>query len=437
MLRSINLALVLVTVGVSAAFGQRGPADQSLIPPKFELSAGYNNIHSNAPPGQTEYFNLNGGYVSGDFRITDWFSVGGEFTAGHANDISQLGQNLTLFTFLGGPRISRPGHRLVPFAEVLFGGAHGTDSYFPTATSSTTSASSWALSAGGGLDINLTRRFAIRAVNADYLRTALPNGTSDNSQNHLQIGAGVVLKFLPKERVLAASPVTHKPSEIVFTCGTNVETIDEGQALEIMGHTLTEPDKLEVTYTWTSDGGKIQGTGRSVSLNTTGMPTGEYRITGHAALVSNPTITAECAVPFHVSGHSNISDSASAAEQAAEAARKDKIFHENVQDALFDYDSADIRKDAHEAIKHAAKYLADNPSIRVLVEGYADERGSAEYNLALGEERANAARNALLAEGVSPDRIEIISYGKEAQVCTAENEACWQQNRRAAFSLHP
>jgi peptidoglycan-associated lipoprotein len=108
-----------------------------------------------------------------------------------------------------------------------------------------------------------------------------------------------------------------------------------------------------------------------------------------------------------------------------------------VPDALFDYDSYAIRPDAQAAVEHAAKYLADNSSIRVLIEGYSDERGSAEYNLALGERRANAARNALIAAGVEADRLQIISYGKEAQKCTQETESCWQQNRRAAFSLHP
>jgi peptidoglycan-associated lipoprotein len=437
MLRSINLALVIVIVGVSAAFGQRGPENRPDMAPRFDLSGGFNHINSNAPPGQTNYFGLNGGYVSGDVYLTDWFSLGGEFTAGHANDISLLGQNLTLFTYLGGPKVSRTGHRLAPYADVLFGGAHGSDSYFPTATSSTTSASSWALSAGGGLDVNLTRRFAIRAFDVDYLRTALPNGTND-AQNHLMIGAGIVIKFNPKEHVLAVAPVVHRPGEIIFTCGTNVANVEEGQPLEVTGHTLTEPDRLDVSYVWTSNGGKIEGSGRDVTLNTAGLPAGDYRITGHAALVSSPTTTAECDAEFRVNGnHSNSSDDVGGADKTAEAAKKDAIFHENVQDALFDYDSSDIRQDAQIAIKHAAQYLKDNPAIRVLVEGYADERGSAEYNLALGAERANAARNALLADGLDPERIQVISYGKEAQVCTAETEACWQQNRRAAFSMHP
>jgi peptidoglycan-associated lipoprotein len=113
----------------------------------------------------------------------------------------------------------------------------------------------------------------------------------------------------------------------------------------------------------------------------------------------------------------------------------DEAFHQNVPDAFFDYDSYELRPDAQAATAQAAAYLAAHPAIRVVIGGYADERGSAEYNLALGENRANSARSALLTAGVAPNRLRIISYGKEKQFCTEENETCWQQNRRAQFTL--
>jgi peptidoglycan-associated lipoprotein len=113
----------------------------------------------------------------------------------------------------------------------------------------------------------------------------------------------------------------------------------------------------------------------------------------------------------------------------------DAAFHQNVQDVFFDYDSYDLRPDAVTAASHAASYLAAHPGIKVVIGGYCDDRGSAEYNLALGENRANAARTALVTAGVSASRLRVISYGKEKQFCTEENESCWQQNRRAQFSL--
>jgi len=113
----------------------------------------------------------------------------------------------------------------------------------------------------------------------------------------------------------------------------------------------------------------------------------------------------------------------------------EEIFHQNVPDAFFDYDSYDLRPDAQAAAVKAAAYLVAHPDIRIVIGGYCDDRGSAEYNLALGENRANAAKSALVSAGVAASRIRVISYGKEKQFCTEETETCWQENRRAQFSL--
>jgi peptidoglycan-associated lipoprotein len=113
----------------------------------------------------------------------------------------------------------------------------------------------------------------------------------------------------------------------------------------------------------------------------------------------------------------------------------EEIFHQNVPDAFFDYDSYDLRPDAQSAAVKAAAFLVAHPDIRVIIGGYCDDRGSAEYNLALGENRASAAKSALVNAGVAPARIRVVSYGKEKQFCTEDTEACWQENRRAQFSL--
>jgi peptidoglycan-associated lipoprotein len=118
------------------------------------------------------------------------------------------------------------------------------------------------------------------------------------------------------------------------------------------------------------------------------------------------------------------------ADMGSEAA-----FHQNVQDIFFDYDSYEIRPDATTSVSQAASYLNAHPTIKVVIGGYCDDRGSAEYNLALGENRANSARTALVSAGISASRLRVISYGKEKQFCTEETESCWQQNRRAQFSL--
>ncbi|MDE1175388.1 MAG: OmpA family protein [Edaphobacter sp.] len=110
-------------------------------------------------------------------------------------------------------------------------------------------------------------------------------------------------------------------------------------------------------------------------------------------------------------------------------------FHQNVQDVFFDYDSYDLRPDAQTSSQTAASYLNAHKAIKIVIGGYCDERGSAEYNLALGENRANSAKTALVNAGVPASRIRVISYGKEKQFCTEQNESCWQQNRRAQFSM--
>ncbi len=119
----------------------------------------------------------------------------------------------------------------------------------------------------------------------------------------------------------------------------------------------------------------------------------------------------------------------------AEDMTDEALFKQNVQDIFFDYDSYDVRTDAQGSISKSAAFLASHPGVKVVIGGYCDDRGSAEYNLALGENRANSAKSALVAAGVAANRLRIISYGKEKQFCTEENETCWQQNRRAQFSI--
>jgi peptidoglycan-associated lipoprotein len=113
----------------------------------------------------------------------------------------------------------------------------------------------------------------------------------------------------------------------------------------------------------------------------------------------------------------------------------DAIFHAKVQDIFFGYDSFDLTPQADSSITSAAAYLNANPAIKILIGGYCDDRGSAEYNITLGENRANAAKTALVSAGIAGNRIRVVSYGKEKQFCSEETESCWQQNRRDQFSI--
>ena len=106
-----------------------------------------------------------------------------------------------------------------------------------------------------------------------------------------------------------------------------------------------------------------------------------------------------------------------------------------MQDIFFDYDAYDVRSDAQATLSQDASYLASHTDVKVVIGGYCDERGSNEYNLSLGESRANSAKTALVTAGVAASRIRVISYGKEKPFCSESTEECWQQNRRAGFSM--
>jgi peptidoglycan-associated lipoprotein len=112
-----------------------------------------------------------------------------------------------------------------------------------------------------------------------------------------------------------------------------------------------------------------------------------------------------------------------------------ELFNKEVKDAFFDYDKADIRSDARDALSSTAQFLRSYPQVKVVLEGHCDERGSTEYNLALGDRRAAAAKQFVVSLGISADRIETVSYGKEKPFCTASTEDCYAQNRRGHFVM--
>jgi peptidoglycan-associated lipoprotein len=109
------------------------------------------------------------------------------------------------------------------------------------------------------------------------------------------------------------------------------------------------------------------------------------------------------------------------------------LFNQSIKDVYFDYDKADLRGDQQTSIQADVQFLNQHPNFNFTIEGHCDERGSTEFNLALGDQRASAVKNALNAAGISASRIKTISYGKEKPFCTESNEACWQQNRRGHF----
>jgi outer membrane protein OmpA-like peptidoglycan-associated protein len=420
-MRHLTLALVLITMGSPAALAQQG-STSSQDPSRFQVSAGYDYVRANAPPpGVCQCFGLQGGYFSVDFGIDKWVSIEAEVTGQHGNDISALGQDLTLFTFAAGPKIHHQIGKFEPFGQVLVGGARGSDSYFPTATSSNPTATSFAVTLGGGLDYLFSKHFSVRIFDVQFLKTELPNGVN-NEQDQLMGSAGIVYRFHKMHSDDGGGKPPAVP-QLALSCTSNVDSVYEGDTLQIVARSISIPANLMVTYEWKPTAGSITGTGDHVSIDTAGLSAGDYHVVGHATAQGASPLSADCDVSFRIKAKPEVVVAAPTPVAAAAPAPiapvdANREFHDNVPDALFDFDSAAIRPDAQVAITHAADYLQKHPEIGVQLGGFADNRGSAKYNLVLGEKRAEAAREALVAAGVQADRLQVISYGKEVQVCT-------------------
>ena len=184
------------------------------------------------------------------------------------------------------------------------------------------------------------------------------------------------------------------------------------------------------TLTWTTDFatsvtiddiGKVDPSG---SMKVTPTESTTYHLvakndTGTKEATARVTVTPAAAPPPTSSSTGNESDA--------------RMFSQNVKDVFFDYDSYDISSQAQATIQSDARFLQQHPSMTFVLEGHCDERGSIEYNLALGENRAQAAKTALVQAGIAATRMRTVTYGKEKPFCTESTESCWQQNRRAHF----
>ena len=104
-------------------------------------------------------------------------------------------------------------------------------------------------------------------------------------------------------------------------------------------------------------------------------------------------------------------------------------------DVFYQFDKYDLRSDARDRLQKNAEYMKQNPSLRFNIEGHCDERGTNEYNIALGQSRSTSALDYLVSLGVAANRFKTISYGEERPFCTESTEACWQKNRRARFVI--
>ena len=183
-----------------------------------------------------------------------------------------------------------------------------------------------------------------------------------------------------------------------------------------------------VTLSWTSTNATDldiePGVGKVVAQGTT--PVNPTQSTTFTITATGPGGTA--------TADARVTVGAAPVEAAPSANRSlSELFEQNVKDAYFDFNKSDIRPDARDNLAKTAEFLRSYTQVRVTIEGHCDERGSTEYNIGLGERRAQAAKNYLISLGIPADRMDTVSWGKERPFCTEHDEACWQLNRRAHF----
>jgi len=132
----------------------------------------------------------------------------------------------------------------------------------------------------------------------------------------------------------------------------------------------------------------------------------------------------------------NQGSSSTSASTATSGSASAQYLVQNVGDRVFfQTDQSNLDGSARATLRNQAQWLAQNGSINLIIEGHADERGTREYNLALGARRANAVRDFLISEGVDGNRLQTISYGKERPVSLCSEEACWSKNRRSVATI--
>jgi peptidoglycan-associated lipoprotein len=231
----------------------------------------------------------------------------------------------------------------------------------------------------------------------------------------LALATIVVVGGCKKKQVPATPPAAPPPPEPKATLSVNPESVNRGGSATLTWSTQDATDvKIEGI-------GPVQPNG---SQNVSPSASTTYRLTatgpgGSTDATARLTVVEPPPPPPQQVEVPNVSD--------------EQLFASSVKDIYFDYDRYDLRPEDQATVNADAAFLKSHPSFRFTIEGHCDERGSTDYNLALGDNRANAARTALIAAGVSASQIRVISFGKEKPFCSESNESCWQQNRRDHF----
>jgi len=191
-------AILAVAFLLASSVHAQSPGRYSSGP--LEVTLAWSADRTNGVVGGCGCFWMQGGKAEANAAFAYRFSVVAELAGQHTSRIDSAQQSLSFVSYLFGPRYSyRNRTRSIPFAQFLAGGVHGFDALFPSVSPSAAVPDALAFAAGGGFDFSLSRRFALRAIQADYLQTRLPNGAT-NRQDHLRLSAGLIFRFRKASR---------------------------------------------------------------------------------------------------------------------------------------------------------------------------------------------------------------------------------------------
>jgi outer membrane protein OmpA-like peptidoglycan-associated protein len=284
--------------------------------PRFELFLGYSYLRAvPAPAVGNRLMWMNGGSASVALNVNRYLGLVGDFGAytnsqmdfmgGYTSTVEVDNPNVAVLTYLFGPRISfRNFDRITPFAQVLFGGVHANQVTLSNCTFSCIllpAQDSFAMTAGGGLDVRVHRHIAIRIIQAEYLMTRFSSYDTGaaGEQNDMRLSSGIVFRFGGNPQVPALPPPPPL-QPLSYSCSVNPTAVFPGDPIAASGTALNLDPAKAAVYTWSVDGGTVTGTSETASIDTKGAAPGTYTLKGHVSEGDKPGENADCAAPYVV-----------------------------------------------------------------------------------------------------------------------------------------
>ncbi len=282
--------------------------------PKVELFLGYSYLRAmpTMEAGNRLVW-LHGGSTSIAFNLNRHLGLVADFgvltnsqmrfTGAYTSTIDVDNPNVAVLTFLGGPRLSFRHERFTPFVQALFGGIHANQVSIANCTFGCTllpSENAFALTAGGGLDINVRRHLAIRIVQAEYLMTEFRDYSTGATgmQNDMRLSAGIVFRFGG-----SPAPPPPPPAPLAYSCSVNPVSVYPGDSIAATGVAVNLDPAKSPSYRWQVDGGTVDGVSSTARIDTVNVAPGTYTLKGHVSEGDQPYENADCTVPYAVKAY--------------------------------------------------------------------------------------------------------------------------------------